>query len=174
MQLTKEEILNIEKVEGRQVELRRQYNRQILSAGAKPEDLNMYNSVKRSIYKKIKKHSAYRSGRVVAEYKKRFKKKYGSKKSPYKGKKNKNKGLSRWFREKWRNQRGGVGYKKKGDVYRPTRRITKKTPRTYSELSRRQIKKAMRQKKKTGRVTRFGSKRSSTSKKRRRRKKKRK
>ena len=89
MQLTKEEILNIEKVEGRQVELRRQYNQQLLSAGATPTDMKMYNSVKKSIYKKIPKHSAYRSGRVVAEYKKRFKKKYGSK-SPYKGKKNKN------------------------------------------------------------------------------------
>lgn len=164
MQLTKEEILNIEKVEGRQVELRRQYNQQLLSAGATPTDMKMYNSVKKSIYKKIPKHSAYRSGRVVAEYKKRFKKKYGSK-SPYKGKKNKNKGLSRWFREKWRNQRGGVGYKKKGDVYRPTRRITKKTPRTYRELSKSEIKRAMKEKRKRGRVKRFGKTKSKRKKK---------
>ena len=101
--LTKEEILSIEKTEGRQLELRRQYNKQkLLSAGAKPADLKLYNSVKRSIYKKIKKHSAYRSGRVVKEYKRRFKKKYGSKRSPYKGKKNKNKGLSRWCIENWK------------------------------------------------------------------------
>ena len=172
MQITKEEILNIEKVKGRQVELRRQYNQQLLSAGATPTDMKMYNSVKRSIYKKIKKHSAYRSGRVVAEYKIRFKKKYGSKRSPYKGKKNKNKGLSRWFREKWRNQRGGVGYKKKGDVYRPTRRITKKTPRTYRELSKKQIKRAMQEKKKRGRVSRFGGKRKTKSKSKRKKKNK--
>lgn len=166
--LTKQEILDIEKTKGRQLELRRQYNEQkLLSAGATPSDMALYNRIKRSIYKTITKHSAYRSGRVVAAYKKRFKKKYGSKKRPYKGKKNKNKGLSRWFRERWRNQRGGVGYKKKGDVYRPTRRITKKTPRTYRELSRRQIKKAMREKKKRGRVSRFGKRKSKSKKKKR-------
>mgnify|MGYP006439572831 CR=1 FL=1 len=177
MQLTKEEILDIEKTKGRQLELRRHYNRKVLSVGAAtPTDPIMYAAVKKSIYNKITKHSAYRSGRVVAAYKKSFKKKYGAKKSPYKGKKNKNKGLSRWFKERWRNQRGGVGYKKKGDVYRPTRRITKKTPRTHRELSQRQIKKAMWEKKKKGRVSRFGSKKkkkrvsSSGSKKKKKRK----
>ena len=105
------------------------------------------------IYDKAKKkysnlkHSAYKSGLVVKEYK-RLGGKYG-------GKKTKKTGLSRWFAEKWRNQRGKVGYKKKGDLYRPTKRITSKTPKTFKELGKKRIKKAMKEKKKTGRVKNF-------------------
>jgi len=107
-----------------------------------PKDQKLYDSVKKSIYKKIPKHSAYRSGLLVKSYKERYKKKHGAG-SAYKGTKNKKKGLGRWFKEEWRNQRGGVGYKKKGDIYRPTKRVTKKTPAT--------------EKKKTGRVKKFKS-----------------
>ena len=119
-----------------------------------PEDQKMYDRVKAKIYKKYPKHSAYRSGLLVKEYKEAFKKKYG-KKSPYKGKKKKNAPLSRWMQEKWRNQRGEVGYKKKGDVYRPTKRISKKTPATFKELSKKELKEAQKEKKKTGRVKKF-------------------
>ena len=100
-----------------------------------PRDIKLYNKTKKSVYKKIPKHSAYRSGILVKTYKKNFAKKYGNK-DPYIGKKNKNKGLKRWFREKWVNQRGEVGYKYKNDVYRPSIRITKKTPKTYKELTK--------------------------------------
>ena len=72
-----------------------------------------------------------------------------------KRKKQEKKGLSRWFKEDWKNQRGGVGYKKKSDVYRPTKRITKDTPKTFSELSKSEIEKAQREKRKTGRVKKF-------------------
>ena len=119
----------------------------------KPKDLALYNKVKKEIYKKYPKHSAYRSGLLVKTYKERYKKKHGSG-SAYTGTKTK-KGLSRWFKEDWRNQRGGVGYKKKGDIYRPTKRISKKTPATFKELSKKEEKKAMREKKKTGRVKKF-------------------
>ena len=69
-----------------------------------PTDKKLYKQVKKGVYKKIPKHSAYRSGIVVQKYKKSFKKKHGNK-SPYKGKKTRKKGLKRWFAEKWVNQR---------------------------------------------------------------------
>ena len=106
------------------------------------------------MYKKIPKHSAYRSGVLVKEYKEAYKKKHNSS-NAYVGKKRENKGLSRWFKEDWKNQRGGKGYKKKGDVYRPTKRITKETPKTFKELSNKEIKSAQREKRKTGRVKKF-------------------
>lgn len=120
-----------------------------------PRDKKLYNKTKRYIYKKYPKHSAYRSGLLVQEYKKRYSKKYGKKRDPYKGKKTEKKGLGRWFREKWVNQRGEVGYRYKSDVYRPSKRITKKTPKTYKELSKQQIKKARSKKYRVGRVNRF-------------------
>jgi hypothetical protein len=120
----------------------------------KPVDMTLYNKVKAKVYKRIPKHSAYRSGIVVQDYKEAFAKKYG-KKSPYTGKKSKKKGLARWFAEDWRNQSGGIGYKKSDDVYRPTKRITKKTPVTFKELSKKQIKRAQKEKQTTGRVKRF-------------------
>jgi hypothetical protein len=112
-----------------------------------PNDEKLYNKTKKYIYKKYPKHSAYRSGLLVQEYKKRFSKKYG--------KKSVKKGLGRWFREKWVNQRGEIGYRYKSDVYRPSKRITKKTPKTYKELSKQQIKKARSKKYRIGRVNRF-------------------
>jgi hypothetical protein len=120
-----------------------------------PKDEKLYNKTKQYIYKKHPKHSAYRSGLLVQEYKKRFSKKYGKKRDPYKGKKTEKKGLGRWFREKWVNQRGEVAYRYKSDVYRPSKRITKKTPKTYKELSKQQIKKARSKKYRKGRVNKF-------------------
>lgn len=119
-----------------------------------PRDKSLYNKVKQQVYREIPKHSAYRSGIVVQKYKQQFNKKHPHK-NPYIGKKTKKKGLSRWFKEKWRNQRGKVGYKYKSDVYRPTRRITKQTPRTFKELGRRRIKKARTIKYRKGRVAHF-------------------
>ena len=113
----------------------------------KPADSKLYEKVKAKIYKEIPTHSAYRSGLIVKEYKR-----LGGK---YVGDKPSKTGLSRWFKEDWRNQRGGVGYKKKGDIYRPTKRITDKTPVTLQELSAEQVKTAMKKKAAKGRVDRF-------------------
>ena len=136
---------------------RRKVNTVIRSASKKnvPRDPSLYSRVKKRVYDRIPKHSAYRSGIVVQEYKKAYNKKYGPRASPYTGAKNSSKGLARWFREEWKNQRGGIGYKKKSDVYRPTKRITKKTPVTFSELSKRQLKAAQREKRTKGRVKQF-------------------
>lgn len=122
----------------------------------KPTDEKLYQQVKADIYVKIPKHSAYRSGLIVKKYKEKFAKKYPGK-QPYIGKKpsRKSGGLRRWFAEDWRNQRGEIGYKKSSDVYRPTKRISKKTPVTFSELSRQRINRARKEKSKRGRVRRF-------------------
>ena len=120
-----------------------------------PTDIKLYNKTKKKVYKRIPKHSAYRSGILVKEYKKEFKKKYKTKKQPYLGKKPKKKGLARWFKEEWKNQRGEIGYKYKSDIYRPTKKITKKTPKIMKKLSKKSIKKARRKKYKNGRVDKF-------------------
>ena len=56
-----------------------------------PADKKLYDQVKKEIYEKYPKHSAYRSGLLVQEYKKRG--------GTYKGKENKSSGLNRWFNE---------------------------------------------------------------------------
>ena len=113
---------------------------------SKPSNPELYEKVKTEIYKQHPTHSAYRSGLLVQEYKRRG--------GTYTGKKPQ-KGLTRWFAEDWRNQRGEVGYAKKGDIYRPTNRITAKTPKTHGELTSAEIRKAMKEKAKTGRVKKY-------------------
>ena len=122
-----------------------------------PTDQTLYNSIKVRVKREIPKHSAYRSGIIVQKYKKAFAKKYGSKKSPYKGRKTSARGLKRWFLEKWRNQDGKVGYHSKSDIYRPTRRITKGTPVTHGELTKKERRRARRTKRNKGYVYRFRS-----------------
>jgi hypothetical protein len=119
-----------------------------------PRDQTLYAKTKEFINEKYPKPSAYRSGLLVQEYKRRFSHKYGNK-SPYIGNKTKKTGLKRWFMEKWVNQRGENGYKYKSDVYRPTYRITKKTPLTFKELSSSEISKARKTKYRKGRIDRF-------------------
>ena len=69
-----------------------------------PVDKALYERIKKKVNKKMPKHSAYRSSQYVKEYKAA-----GGK---YTGDKSKG-GLTRWHKEKWRNQRGEEGYKKK-------------------------------------------------------------
>jgi len=122
-----------------------------------PTDQTLYNSIKARVKREIPKHSAYRSGIIVQKYKKAFAKKYGSKKSPYKGRKTSARGLKRWFLEDWRNQDGKVGYHSKSDIYRPTHRITKGTPVTHGELTKKERRRARRTKRNKGYVYRFRS-----------------
>jgi len=129
-----------------------------ISRGPTPIDMSLYNLIKARVKMRIPVHSAYRSGIIVSTYKKAFAKKYGLKKSPYSGSRTPSKGLSRWFKEKWRNQRGKVGYQKQGDIYRPTVRITRDTPVTMGELSRKQLRRASKEKATRGRVSKFKKK----------------
>jgi len=117
-----------------------------------PRDEILYNKIKNEITNKYKP-SAYRSGLLVQKYKEEYYKKYKNNNS-YIGDRN-NSNLKRWFDEVWLNQRGEVGYKKQGDVYRPTIRVNNKTPTTFNELSQQQIKKAQKEKKNKGRVKQF-------------------
>ena len=112
-----------------------------------PTDKKLYEKVKTEIHTKYPKHSAYRSGLLVKEYKS-----HGGK---YSGKENNDSGLNKWFREDWKKSRGESGYKYKSDVYRPTKRIDKDTPATFNELSKKEIDRARREKASKGRVEKF-------------------
>ncbi len=114
---------------------------------ATPKNKALYEKVKKEIYKKIPKHSAYRSGLLVKTYKARG--------GTYEGEKKKDKGLTRWFKEDWRTQDGSKTYKKKGDIFRPTKRVSKNTPTTMKELTPAQKKKAIAEKKATGKVKKY-------------------
>ena len=122
---------------------------------SKPTDKKLYDKVKEKVFKENTINSAYRSGLLVKEYKKQFSKKYGVDAESYTQGSKEPSGLTRWFLEKWRNQRGGTGYSKLGDVLRPTKRITKDTPKTFKELSKKDIEKAVKEKKTKGRVNKF-------------------
>ena len=98
-----------------------------------PTNKELYEKVKKRVYKKIPKHSAYRSAQLVKEYKKEG--------GTYTGDKKKGK-LTKWFKEDWKNQRGKTGYQKKGDYYRPTKKVDKDTPATHKELTASEKKKA--------------------------------
>ena len=66
-----------------------------------PKDQKLYEEVKEEIYKKYPKHSAYRSGLIVQEYKKRG--------GTYEGKETKTAGLNRWFKENWKTNVAKLG-----------------------------------------------------------------
>jgi len=87
-----------------------------------PFNINLYNKVKQEAESIYKKPSAYKSGWIVKEYKRR-----GGK---YKGTKTDN-GLTRWFLEDWKD----VG-NKEYPVYRPTKIINKETPLTVNEINK--------------------------------------
>ena len=117
-----------------------------------PVDDQLYQKAKQK-YNDMK-HSAYKSGLIVKEYKRLFEIKYGSSKQPYTG--NKSKGnLTRWYKEQWRSDDGKKTYSNKSSVFRPTKRINSKTPTTYSELTKKQIEQAKKEKARTGRVIKF-------------------
>jgi hypothetical protein len=92
------------------------------------------------------KSTAYRSGHIVRTYK--------SLGGRYSGKKPRLTGLHRWFLEDWKSDTGRYRYTSRSSVYRPTRRVTKNTPMTFSELSKDNIRRAKLIKRRVGR-TRF-------------------
>ncbi len=83
------------------------------------DNLPLYNSAKKEVYKEYPKHSAYRSGQLV----KRYKELGGT----YSGKKPKD-GLTRWFKEEWKSIGGEY------PTYRPTKRVSADTPLTVDEI----------------------------------------
>lgn len=103
-----------------------------------PLNLELYNIVKKEADQKFDKPSAYKSGWLVKNYKKRG--------GTYSGKKPST-GLTRWFKEDWKDINPNKS-KNTYPVFRPTKRITKDTPLTASEIDPVQAKKqiALKQK----------------------------
>ena len=83
-------------------------------------DQELYDEVKEDADAKYKKHSAYKSMWIQKEYKNRG----GKFKDD-----GKERELTRWKKEQWRDV-GGLDY----PVYRPTKKINKKTPLTPDEI----------------------------------------
>lgn len=122
----------------------------------KPTNPKLYAKVKSEAKRKFNVWpSAYASGWLVKEYKRRGGKYSGSKPS-------KSTGLNRWFEEEWINvcklpkkvpcgrpKTSLVEWKKKYPYCRPSKRINKSTPVTASELSKGEIKKRCTQKRKS-------------------------
>lgn len=124
---------------------------------SEPIDKVLYNKVKKMADKKFQsKTGIYRSSWIVKEYKR-----LGGK---YKGKKSQKKGLLRWYKEKWvdlnrpiKSKSGKViGYKSCGrksvrskikyPLCRPSKRVTSKTPKTFKQISKKNISLAKKRK----------------------------
>jgi len=100
-----------------------------------PSNQVLYNKVKEEVMKKYKKSSAYSSGAIVKEYKKRG----GEYEDDGTEKK-----LDRWFLEKWEN----VAKPNQYPVLRPTIKVNKDTPLTIDEISKSVLKKQIKLKQK--------------------------
>lgn len=96
-----------------------------------PSNQELYNKVKEAVMKKYKKSSAYSSGAIVKEYKKRG----GEYEDDGTEKK-----LGRWFLEKWEN----VAKQNQYPVLRPTIKVNKNTPLTIDEISKSVLKKQIK------------------------------
>ena len=124
-----------------------------------PTNKSLYNKVKSEAKKRFKKWpSAYGSGWLVREYKRRGGKyREGSSKKSYR-QRSKGKGLTRWFDEKWINicklpKKVACGrsksMKKNYPYCRPSKRINSQTPVLASELSKAEIKRRCSRKRKS-------------------------
>lgn len=71
--------------------------------------------------------------------------------------------LKRWFKEKWRTPKGNKGYGKGENTFRPTVKVNKKTPLTWSQLTPSEKARAQKEKNTKGRVSRYRSQRSSNA-----------
>ena len=93
---------------------------------SEPVDKELYEKVKEYANSIYKKPSAYKSGFIVRKYKElggTYKDKKSSEILP----------LERWFKEEWKDvnpQKTEKSY----PVYRPTKRVNAKTPKTKDEI----------------------------------------
>lgn len=65
------------------------------------------------------------------------------------------KNLKRWFEEEWRTPRGNTDYSEGENTFRPTKRVSKETPSTWSELTDTEKARAQKEKNEKGRVSRY-------------------
>jgi len=101
---------------------------------ATPKDKVLYEKVKKMADEIYKKSSAYKSGYIVQEYKRRGGE-YIDDSKP--------KNLKRWYKEKWEDI-GNKDY----PVYRPTIKVNKQTPLIVKEIDPNQLKEQIKLKQK--------------------------
>lgn len=89
-----------------------------------PTNKRLYEKVKKEADKVYEKPSAYKSGFIVKRYKE-LGGEYADDSSP--------KNLKRWFKEKWTDV-NPLKTESSYPVYRPTKRISSKTPLTAEEI----------------------------------------
>ena len=134
-----------------------------------PKNKKLYNKVKAEAKKKFKVWpSAYASGWLVKEYKRRG--------GTYSGKKSTSKGISRWYKEKWINvcklpkkvscgrSKLSATWKKNYPYCRPSKRITSSTPKLASNLTKKEIESRCKRKRKSPMKKVISRKRKSKSK----------
>lgn len=63
--------------------------------------------------------------------------------------------LKRWFKEDWKTPSGNKDYSKGENTFRPTKKISKKTPKTWSELTDAEKAAAKKEKNTKGRVSKY-------------------
>lgn len=63
--------------------------------------------------------------------------------------------LKRWFKENWQTPKGKKDYKGGENTFRPTKKISKDTPSTWSEVTPAEKKRAQAEKNTKGRVSRY-------------------
>lgn len=92
-----------------------------------PTNPALYQQVKQEVMKRYEKPSAYASGAIVKEYKRRG--------GGYKDD-GKSRDLKRWFDEDWMDINPAIGVKDKKayPLFRPTKRVSSKTPATLGEI----------------------------------------
>jgi hypothetical protein len=103
-----------------------------------PNDIKLYEKVKKKADKIYKVHSAYKSGYIVRKYKELGGTYSGSKKGS---------DLSNWYRERWTNvdpHKTKTSY----PVYRPSVRVSPKTPLTVDEIDKKDLLKKAKEKQK--------------------------
>tara|TARA_X000001316_G_scaffold3893_1_gene812 strand:- start:2097 stop:2348 length:252 start_codon:yes stop_codon:yes gene_type:complete len=66
--------------------------------------------------------------------------------------------LRRWFKEEWRTPKGKKEYSAGDRTFRPTKRVSKDTPTTWSELTPAEKAAAKKEKQQKGRVSRYKKK----------------
>ena len=65
------------------------------------------------------------------------------------------KNLNRWFKEEWETPSGKKDYSGGENTFRPTKKVSKNTPATWSELTPTQKAAAKREKNTKGRVSKY-------------------
>ena len=65
------------------------------------------------------------------------------------------KNLNRWFKEEWKTPSGEEDYSKGENTFRPTKKVSSKTPKTWSEVTPESKRKAQKEKNTKGRVTKY-------------------